>query len=102
VAAGRAAASAGDVPAVLVLAGARPAAFDEQLGLHDRVLVLPPAGAAEGLTDLAVLDAARVARATGVLGAPVSAQARALVAGGLVLPPSVRAAVGAAVRGHGA
>jgi hypothetical protein len=100
-AAAHAAAAAGDVPVVVVVAGARPTELDPLLAAQDRVLVVPDAGAPEGLEALAVAGAARVGRATGVLRVGAATPARAAVIAGWVLPPALRTAAAAALEGHG-
>jgi hypothetical protein len=98
-AAERAAAAAGDTPVVVVLAGPRTPEFDPLLAAQDRLVVVPPPDAAEGLEALALAEAARLGRATGVLRLPAGGSARAL-AGGLLLAPALRAAAEAALDGH--
>jgi hypothetical protein len=98
----RAAAAAGDVPVVLAVAGPRPAELDDLLASHDRLLVVPSAGAAAGLADLALTDAARVGRAASLLTPPWGAAGRALAVRGLVLPRALRAATLAALEGRDA
>jgi hypothetical protein len=100
-AAGHAGAAAGGAPVVVVVAGARPAALDPLLSAQDRVIVVPEAGAPEGLEAVAVADAARVGRATGLLRLGAATPARAVVTAGWALPPALRATVGAALDGHG-
>jgi hypothetical protein len=100
-AAGHAAAAAGGAPVVVVLAAARPAALDPLLAAQDRVIVVPEPGAPEGLEALAVADAARAGRATGVLRLGAGSPSRAAIAAGWLLPPALRNAVAAALDGHG-
>ena len=97
-----ASAAAGDAPVVVVVAGARAPELDPLLAEQDRVIVVPDAAAPEGLEALAVVDAARVGRATGVLRLGAATPARVAVTGGWALPPALRPAVGAALDGHGA
>jgi hypothetical protein len=101
-AAARTSAAAGDAPVVVVVAGARPTGLDPLLAGQERVIVVPDAAAPDGLEALAVADAARVGRATGVLRLGAATPARAAAIGGWVLPPALRVAVGAALDGHGA
>lgn len=93
-AAERAMAAAGDLPVVLVVAGPRPPALDPLLAAVDRLVVVPPADAAEGLEDLAVAAAARLGRSTAVVRLPTtsSSPARVLASSGVALTPSLRAA----------
>jgi hypothetical protein len=100
-AAERAAAAAGEAPTVLVLAGARPPSFDTLLAEADRLVVVASPDAPSGLEHLALEDAARVGRATGVLRlSPSAALAQRLtVATGLLLSPPLRAAAEAALGG---
>jgi hypothetical protein len=93
-AAERAAAAAGDAPTVLVLAGARPPSFDALLAEADRLVVVASPDAPSVLEHLAIEDAARVGRSTGVLRlSPSAALAQRLtVATGLLLSPPLRAA----------
>jgi hypothetical protein len=93
-AAERAAAAAGDAPTVLVIAGARPPSFDALLAEADRLVVVASPGAPSVLEHLAIEDAARVGRCTGVLRlSPSAALAHRLtVATGLLLSPPLRAA----------
>jgi hypothetical protein len=100
-AAGHATAAAGGAPVVVVLAAARPPALDPLLAAQDRVIVVPEAGAPAGLEALAVADAARAGRATGVLRLGPASPARAAITAGWLLPPALRPAVGAALDGHG-
>jgi hypothetical protein len=103
-AAERAAAAAGEAPAVLVLAGARTPGFDALLAEADRLVVVASPDAPSGLEHLAVEDAARIGRSTGVLRlAPSAALAqRVTVATGLLLSPALRtAAEGALGAGRG-
>jgi hypothetical protein len=92
----RAAAAAGDVPVVLVLAGPRPAAFDPLLAQQDRIVVVAGAGAPAALEALALDDAARLGRATGVLR--VGPPAPAWLGGRASL--RLRAAAAAVLDGH--
>lgn len=100
-AAERAVAAAGDTPAILVIAGPRPVAFDALLAELDRLVVAAPADAPRGLEDLAVDAASRLGRATGVLRLPRSAvlARRIAVSFGLNVSPSLRAAADLALRG---
>jgi hypothetical protein len=100
-AAERAMAATGDVPVVLVVAGARPAALDPLLAAVDRIVVVPAADAPAGLEDLALCGAARLGRSTAVLRLPPagSAAGRLLAAAGLALVPSLRAAAAATIGG---
>jgi len=96
----RACAAAGDLPLVVLVAGPRPAAFDGVLGSLDRLIVVPPDEASASLTELALADAARVGRATGVLRHAPSPWTRVLAAGGVVVGPGLRAAAKAALDGR--
>jgi hypothetical protein len=98
--AARAIAAADGAPTVLLLAGPRPPAFDDLLAAQDRVIVAVSAAAAEGVAELAAIDASRVGRATSILHVPSSAPARAIAAAGLTLPPAMRAGVAAALEGR--
>jgi hypothetical protein len=100
-AAGHTGAAAGGAPVVVVVAGARSADLDPLLAAQDRVIVVPEPGAPEGLEAMAVADAARVGRATGLLRLGAATPARAMVTAGWALPPALRAAVGSALDGHG-
>jgi hypothetical protein len=95
--AGRAAAAAGDAPAVLVLGEPRPAAFDTLLAEQDRLLVLtrPGADAAMATLALAGLPDGAVAEA---LAHPLAfgAATRALAAAGYAVPGALRRALDAA------
>jgi len=86
----RAAATAGDVPVVLVVGGPRDAAFDAVLADQDRLLVLTRPAAEEAVTALALagLPGAGVAQ-TVALGPA----ARALAAAGLGVPAALRRAL---------
>jgi len=101
-AAERAAAAAGEAPIVLVLAGARPLGFDALLTAADRLVVVAAPDAPAALEHLAVEDAARIGRATGVLRLSPSAvlAQRLTVATGLLLSPPLRAAAQAALGGR--
>jgi hypothetical protein len=101
VAAGHVGAAAGGAPVVVVVAGARPTALDPLLAAQERVIVVPAPGAPDGLEALAVADAARIGRAPGVLRLGAATPARAALTAGWALPPALRAAVGAALDGHG-
>jgi len=100
-AAERALAAAGDIPLVFTVAGARPPVFDPLLADLDRLVVVPPAGALEGLESLAIDDAARLGRSAGLLRLPStgSLTGRLLVATGLPVSPAWRAAAAPALRG---
>jgi hypothetical protein len=100
-AAERAAAAAGDAPVVVVLAGPRPPVLDALLAAQDRLIVVPAPDAPAGLETLAVAEAARLGRGTGVLRLPVGTGGRAVVACGLLLGPALRAAADAALDGRG-
>jgi hypothetical protein len=100
-AAGHVGAAAGGAPVVVVVEGARPVALDPLLAAQERVIVVPASGAPDGLETLAVADAARVGRATGVLRLGAATPARAALTAGWALPPALRAAVAAALDGHG-
>jgi hypothetical protein len=100
-AAERAAAAAGDAPVVVLLAGPRPPVLDPLLAAQDRLVVVPAPDAPAGLEALAIAEAARLGRATGVLRLPAAAGGRAVVACGLLLGPALRAAAHAALDGHG-
>lgn len=91
-----------DVPLVTVVGGPRPPAFDAFLGGRTRVIVAPPADAADGLAELAIAEAARLARAIGRLDLPASAAVRLAVRSGSFVPPSARAAADLALDGRGA
>jgi hypothetical protein len=91
---GRAWAAAGSAPAVLVVGGPRPAAFDDLLAEQDRVVVVtrPDASATIAPLALAALPSGGPAPATCALGlGPVG---RALAASGLAAPAALRAALG--------
>jgi hypothetical protein len=96
----RAMAPAADVPVVLALDGARPTELDPVLATLDRLLVCPRRDAPAGLERLAVADAARVGRATGVLRIAAGGGLRVAAATGLVLTAGARSAVQAALDGH--
>ncbi|HMJ33604.1 MAG TPA: hypothetical protein VK501_06780 [Baekduia sp.] len=100
-AAHRTLAAAGDAPFVVVVSGPRPPGLDPLLADLDRLIVVPPADAPAGLEHLAVLAAARLGRATGVLRLPAEGTAtrRLVLSYGLLLSPALRAAAGAALRG---
>jgi hypothetical protein len=90
-AAERTQAASGDAPFVLVVAGPRPPELDPLLAAADRLVVVPPPGAPDGLEPLALAAAARVGRSTGVLRLPsITPTTRLLAATGLVLPPALR------------
>jgi hypothetical protein len=89
----RAGAAAGAAPTVVVLAGARAAAFDELLAMQDLVVV---AVARETDPSLAELASAGLERAL-TCAVPPADPARALAAAGLVLLPSTRRALAAPV-----
>jgi hypothetical protein len=90
-AAERAQAACGDAPFVLVVAGPRPPAFDPLLAAADRLLVVPPPGAPEGLEPLALAAAAHLARSAAVLRLPpTTPTTRLLATSGLALPPALR------------
>jgi hypothetical protein len=97
----RALAAAGDLPLVLVIAGARSPAFDPLLAGLDRLIVVPPSGAPVGLEPLAVDAAARLGRGAAVLRLPSTGAVtgRLSAATGLSLSPVWRAAAAAALRG---
>jgi hypothetical protein len=94
--AGRAAAAAGDVPAVLVLGGPRPAAFDVLLAEQDRLLVLTPPGADESLGALALAGLPTSGPAGTVCPLALGPATRALAAAGLAVPAPLRRALEAA------
>ncbi|HEY6758670.1 MAG TPA: hypothetical protein VI318_04245 [Baekduia sp.] len=101
-AAERTIAAAGDLPVVLVVAGARPPALDPLLEAVDRIVIVPAPDALAGLEPLALDAAARLGRSTAVLRLPPSATTaghRLLTSTGLILPPSLRAAATAALEG---
>jgi hypothetical protein len=97
----RAVAAAGDIPLVFTVGGARPSAFDPLLASFDRLIVVPPAGAAAGLEGLAIDDAASLGRSVGLLRLPATGAVtgRLLVATGLPLSPAWRQAAAEALRG---
>jgi hypothetical protein len=96
--AGRAAAVAADAPAVLVLGGPRPAAFDTLLAEQDRLLVLTRPATDPAVAGLA-LAGLPDGGAAGALTRPVAlgAAGRALAAAGLAVPGALRRAIDAAV-----
>jgi len=98
-AAERAAAAAGDAPVVVVVAGPRAPELDPLLGAQDRLVVVPGAGAVDGLEAVALVEAARLGRAAGVLRLPATGSARVAL-GGRLLTPAARGAVSAALEGH--
>lgn len=90
---------AAGVPAVCALAGPRPAAFDPLLDEQDLVVIAPPAGASETLTDVALAGLARV-RAPVVVSRPVPrAAVRLLAASSVATSRALGPAVTDAVRG---
>lgn len=95
----RVAATAGEAAVVTVVAGPRSPALDPLLGAQDRVLVVPPEGDLHALGGLALDEAARVARAVGVLRVPALGAGRLALRAGLVLPGSARRAALAALAG---
>jgi hypothetical protein len=97
----RALATAGDLPLVLTIAGARSPAFDPLLATLDRLIVVPPPGAPVGLERLAIDAAVRLGRGTAVLRRPSTGAitGRLLVATGLPLSPAWRQTAAAALRG---
>jgi hypothetical protein len=97
----RALAAAGDLPLILTVAGARPIAFDPLLANLDRLIVVPPASAPEGLERLAIDAAARLSRGATVLRLPSTGAVtgRLLATTGLPLAPAWRQAAAAALRG---
>jgi hypothetical protein len=97
----RALAAADDLPLVLVIAGARPAAFDPLLATLDRLIVVPPSGAPAGLEGLAIDSAARLGRGAAVLRHPSTGAVtgRLLAATGLPCSPTWRNAAATALRG---
>lgn len=99
--AARALAAAGDVPLIITVAGPRPPAFDPLLAGLDRLIVVPPSGAALGLDRLAITEAARLGRSASLLRLPVTGAVagRLLVAVGLPLSPAWRVAATTALRG---
>jgi hypothetical protein len=100
-AAERALAAAGDIPLILTVAGARPAALDPLLANLDRLIVVPPSGAPAGVEHLAVDAAARLGRGAAVLRLPVTGAitGRLLAATGLPVSPAWRKVAAAALRG---
>jgi hypothetical protein len=86
---------------VLVVAGPRPPALDPLLAAVDRVVVVPPSDAPDGLEDLALVAAARLGRSTAVLRLPAasSSGARVLATAGLLLAPALRAATSTTLAG---
>jgi hypothetical protein len=97
-AAARAAAAAQEAPVVLALGG-RAAPFDALLAAQDRVLLVPPAGADPALTGLALAGLEEVGGAARTCAADTTPLVRAIVATGLVVPPSLRRTLGAALDG---
>jgi hypothetical protein len=97
----RAQAAAGDLPLVLIIAGARPVAFDSLLAGLDRLIVVPPSSAPVGLERLAIDGAARLGRGAAVLRCPSTGAVtgRLLAATGLPLSPAWRTAAAVALRG---
>jgi hypothetical protein len=87
---GRATQHAPDAPLVVVLAGPRRPGFDGLLAGTDRVLIGVSPDTAPEIRELALVDAARVGRATGCLVAPTSALSRLLGAHGLAGSSSFR------------
>ncbi|HWH95604.1 MAG TPA: hypothetical protein VNT03_17215 [Baekduia sp.] len=102
-AAERALAAAGDLPVIVVVAGARPPALDALLAAVDRIVVVPPADAPAGLEDLALSAAARLGRSTALLRLPRTGSGGGLLAAaGLALSPTLRRATSATFGGaHG-
>ncbi|MET0601970.1 MAG: hypothetical protein ABW167_08285 [Baekduia sp.] len=97
----RALAAGGDIPLILTVAGARPSAFDPLLATLDRLIVVPPSGAPEGLEHLAIDAAARLGRGAGCLHLPATGavSGRLLAATGLPISLAWRKAAATAVRG---
>jgi hypothetical protein len=97
----RALAAAGDFPVVLTIAGPRSPAFDPVLAALDRLVVVPPSGAPEGLERLALGAAAHLGRSVALLRLPPTgaASGRLLTTTGLPLSPAWRKAAASALRG---
>jgi hypothetical protein len=100
-AAERALAAAGDIPFILVIAGARPPAADPLLASLDRLIVVPSSDAPAGLEQLAVDAAAQLGRRAGLLRLPPTGagMGRFLAAAGLPVSPAWRKAAASALRG---
>jgi hypothetical protein len=82
-----------------VVAAPRVAVLDGLLAAQDRLIVVPAPDAADGLERLAVEEAARLGRATGILRLS-AAPGRGAIVGGLLIAPGLRAAAEAALDGH--
>jgi colicin import membrane protein len=95
-AAARAGAAAGDAPAVLVVGGPRPAAFDVLLAEQDRLLVLTRPGADDALGALAVAGLPDAGPAGAVCAVALGPAARALASAGVAVPAPLRRALEAA------
>ncbi|WP_205699078.1 hypothetical protein [Conexibacter sp. SYSU D00693] len=87
------------LPLILALGGPNDPAFAPLLAHADRIVVATPPGASDALTALAVADAARGGRGTGHLVLPPG-PGRTVVTSGLTIPPALRRAADAALRGH--
>ena len=96
--AARAIAAAGPAPTVLAL-GRRDQRFDALLGEQDRVLVAASPVAEAALVSLALAGLAAVAREARACHVEPSPLARAVVASGAWVPPTVRRPLGEALRG---
>jgi hypothetical protein len=96
----RAAGAAPDVPLVLVLCGPRPPELDGVLAALDRVIVCLDSAATDGLEEIALVDASRVGRATGVLRAAQGLDARLAVTSGWLLSAGLRRTAEAALDGR--
>lgn len=91
-------AAIGDAPFVLVVAGPRPPELDPLLAAADRLVVVPRAGAPDGLEQLALATTAHLARSTSVLHLPpTTPTTRLLATTGLLLPPPLRTLATAAL-----
>jgi hypothetical protein len=80
----------GASPCVLVLAGPRPAAVEELLGLQDGVIIVAPGEEAGPLTALAGSGFVAQGLEAGVLAAPLGGLARLGAITGLALTPRAR------------
>jgi hypothetical protein len=94
----RALAAAPEIPAAVVLAGARDEAADGLLRAQDGVIVALPAEAGEAVADLALAGLAPLGvPARALTLPPTPAPARALAASGIAAVPPLRGAVEAAL-----
>src|SRR3954447_22476261 len=89
-------AAARDAPAVLVVGGPRPAAFDVLLAERDRLLVLTRPGADDALGALAVAGLPDAGPVRAVCPVALGPAARALASAGVAVPASLRRALEAA------